>query len=169
MADAVRMEIQGLADLERRMRQLGPKLAKNALRSAVNAGAQVIKKEAQARAPENTGKLKKKAIYVTRSREESSDSKQTYKVAVRMGRKEQKKGRDAYYWWWVEFGTKAHLIKAKISKVLSGGGETFGREMHHPGTKPRPFLAPAFEAKKMQALERIKQKLKQRLDALTNG
>jgi len=143
MADAVRMEIQGLAELERKMRQLGPKLAKNALRSAVNAGAQIIKKEAQARAPVHTGKLKKKAIYVTRSREESTATKQAYKVGVRMGRKEQKKGRDAFYWWYLEFGTKF--------------------------VKKMPFLAPAFEAKKLQALDRIKQKLKQKLDALTNG
>lgn len=145
MADCLRVEVQGLKELERKMIALGPRLARNALRSSLNAGAQVIKKEAQAREPELTGKLKK-ATYVARSRRGSGPDtdnlgfKETYIVGVRSGRKEMKKGRDAYYWRWLEFGTK----------FMSA----------------RPFLRPAFELKKYEALERIKEKLFQRLEVL---
>jgi len=44
----------------------------------------------------------------------------------------------------VEFGTKPHIIRVKNAKVLTDGKTFFGKEVHHPGTKPQPFLRPAF-------------------------
>jgi len=136
------VKVEGLAELEKRMRELEPKLAKAALRSAVNAGSQVIKKEAKALAPVNTGRLARKAIYVARSRGESHSHRETYKVGVRLGRKEAQKGMDAFYWWYLEYGTK--FISA------------------------RPFMRPAFEKKKNEAFEAIKKKLKEKLDQITS-
>lgn len=140
MANAIKIEVEGLKELRMKMEQLGPKLAKRGLRSAANAGIQVIKKEAKALAPMDTGRLKKKAIYVKRSKSESSPTKEVYILGVRVGRKEQKKERDAYYWFFHEFGTR--FIAA------------------------RPFIRPAFETKKYEALEKFKQKLKEKLDLL---
>lgn len=140
---ALTAEVEGMAALERRMRGLEPKLAKSALRAAVNAGAQVIKKEAKSLAPIDTGKLSKRAIYVQRSRRGSSRSREEYKVAVRLGKKDQEKSRDAFYWWYIEFGTK--FLAA------------------------RPFMRPAFEKMKFVAVEKIKAKLLEKLDKLTAG
>jgi HK97 gp10 family phage protein len=142
MADGMTMRVHGLVELERTMKELGPKLARNALRSAVNAGAQVIKKEAQGLAPIDTGRLAQKAIYVTRSRSDSGPGKETYLVGVRQGRREQQKDRDAFYWKFVEFGTK--FVHA------------------------RPFLRPAFENKKVEAVARMTEKLKKALERLAN-
>lgn len=137
MADAFTMKVDGLAILERKMREFGPKLARRGLRSSAYAGIQVIKKEAQAMAPVRTGRLSQKAIYVKLSKE-STQYTAAYSLGVRVGRREAKRERDAYYWFMVEYGTK------------------FMAAM--------PFLRPAFESKKMEALQRFTNKLKQFVD-----
>lgn len=138
MADGVTIKVEGLAELERKMRAIGPKMAGRALRSALTSGAQVIKKEAAARAPVKTGRLAKKAIYIKRTKEKGSSTKEAYIVGVRHGYKEQKRDRDAFYWTFQEFGTK--FVQAKR------------------------FIQGAFESKKFEAFERIKQKLRENLD-----
>lgn len=59
----------------------------------------------------------------------------------------------------VEFGSKPHVIRPKLGKVLAWGGPRtlggrlrsggrpthFAKVVNHPGTKPKPFLIPAFE------------------------
>ncbi len=43
----------------------------------------------------------------------------------------------------VEYGTKAHTIRAKNKKVLkSKYGVFFGKKVRHPGTKAQPFFYP---------------------------
>ena len=54
MADFT-VEIEGLKELQAALLELPVKTAKNALRSAVNAGASVVRKEARQRAPVYTG------------------------------------------------------------------------------------------------------------------
>jgi HK97 gp10 family phage protein len=139
MADGVTLRVDGLSDLQEKLRQLGPRLSRNGLRSAVNAGAQVIRREVKARAPSDTGTMQR-AIYVKQIREKSSDVQQTFFVGVRSGKRFQKKGLDAYYWRYVEFGTR---------KMAA-----------------RPFIRPAFEAKKSAAVEAIKAKLAERIEKL---
>lgn len=131
-------KIEGLAELERKMKLLPEKVARNALRAGVNAGAQVIKKEAKRLAPVDTGNLAKRAIYVTRSRREGSRTKEVYKVGVRVGEKEAEKNRDAYYWFMLEYGTEKMAAQ--------------------------PFMRPAFENKKLEAIEAMRKKLAQRID-----
>jgi HK97 gp10 family phage protein len=50
---------------------------------------------------------------------------------------------------YVEFGTKPHEIRPKPgNKVLVfqvNGRRVFTRLVHHPGTKPQPYVQPAFE------------------------
>ena len=45
----------------------------------------------------------------------------------------------------IEYGTKPHWIKIKHKKVLANvkTDEIFGKKVFHPGTKPKPFMAPA--------------------------
>lgn len=42
----------------------------------------------------------------------------------------------------VEFGTPPHIIKPVNAKVLANTktGQIFGKIVHHPGTKPNPFM-----------------------------
>jgi hypothetical protein len=63
---------------------------------------------------------------------------------------------------YVEYGTRAHIIRPRNKRILRfpanghsarltgsvrrGGDAVFAREVHHPGTKPRPFLVPGARA-----------------------
>lgn len=53
----------------------------------------------------------------------------------------------AKYGEYVEHGTRPHLILPKSKKMLafkSGGRLVFARKVNHPGSKPYPFMKPAF-------------------------
>jgi HK97 gp10 family phage protein len=86
--------------------------------------------EMQVRAPVDTGALRKSlAVRVTGDR-----------VII---------GPDVPYASYVEFGTKPHVIKPKSKKVLAfkvDGQQVFARVVHHPGTKPNPFVQDSFDA-----------------------
>jgi len=48
----------------------------------------------------------------------------------------------------VEYGTQPHIIRPRDARVLAfpgAGGMVFAREVHHPGTRPQPYMGPAFE------------------------
>jgi len=139
MADGISMHIDGLQELERKLIEMGPKLARNGLRAAVSAGARVVTAEAKVRVPVDSGTMRR-AIYSKQIREESGDSQQTFYVGVRHGKKEQKKNRDAYYFPFVEFGTE---------KMAA-----------------RPFMRPAFESTKEKSVGAIKDKLAERVNKL---
>ena len=143
------VKIEGLKELQEALRQLPLEIQKRPLRSAVSAGAKVIMDEAIRRAPQGeTGNLRK-AMYRYRSRSRSTTGQETFLVGVRKGKKEyvdSAKNRrlnrvgkkyttqgKAYYWRFVEFGAR---------KMAA-----------------RPFLRPAFESKKMEAVETIKNRL----------
>jgi hypothetical protein len=48
---------------------------------------------------------------------------------------------------WCEFGTPPHIIRVKEKKVLSDGKVFFGKEVHHPGTRPNPFIRTTMQTK----------------------
>ena len=58
----------------------------------------------------------------------------------------------------VEFGTRAHIIRAKNKKALYWKGATHPvKQVNHPGSKAKPYLIPAFEKEKDQFLEKLKE------------
>jgi HK97 gp10 family phage protein len=138
------VDVNGLKELDAALKQLPDRIARNVLRGAVRAGAAEIRNEAKLKAPVYTGKVSeghprpgtlKRAIYLKQASALSSLVQQTFVVGVRNGPKVNRKtkvkdyGSDAFYWRWVEFGTQ---------KMAA-----------------RPFLRPAFEAKKFAALKAI--------------
>lgn len=136
MAEALDMKVEGLKELADKLRGMGPDLSRNALRAAVRAGASTVRAEAINMAPQDTGRLRR-AIYLKHIREKSGAHQQTFYVSVRAGKRYRKRELDAYYWRFVEFGT------AKMAA--------------------RPFMRPAFEVRKGDALEAIKARLAARI------
>lgn len=132
-ASIVEMRVVGLAELTKAMRELPVEVHASALRPAVSAAAGVVQKDARLRAPRDTGTLAK-AIYRTRSRSLSSGTMETAIVGVRFGKRYRKRGQDAWYWKFIEFGT---------SKMAA-----------------RPFLRPAFESTKKKQLDAMVLSLK---------
>ena len=146
--------VQGLAQLSALLKTLPAHLAKKHLRAAVAEGAKLVRNDARTRAPVSSGaKAKgapssgtlKKSIVMKSIPEKSHLERQTFYVTVRRGKKFQrvtrrKKGQsttvnlDAFYWRFVEFGTK--FITAQ------------------------PFMRPAFEMQKKAAVDAIAARLK---------
>lgn len=129
----MKTEITGLGELTRRLRELPQQVQEKTLKAAVSAGAEVIRAEAQLRAPRFVGKVGKRhpppgtlkaSIYKAALPEECTATREVWKVDVR---------RKAYYAHMVEFGT------VKMSA--------------------RPFMRPAFDAKKGEAVEAMKAKI----------
>lgn len=136
MADM--MSLTGFKEFADALRHLGPRIAKNSLRRAVAAGATIIKNEALALAPKDTGEMAKD-ILVKRERDTKGEMSAKYSVFVLTGKKSRLKGkrrdvqRDSFYWRFVEFGT---------SKMAA-----------------HPFMRPAFESRKGDAVKAIGDKL----------
>jgi HK97 gp10 family phage protein len=144
-------KIEGLAELKRALMQLPERIQSQGLAQAVYAGAAVIRDEARVRAPVYTGPIEqghpqpgtlRKSIILKAIRERSSRTTKVAFVLVRHGKKYEKVGKrgrnlDAFYWRFVEYGTK---------KMAA-----------------RPFMRPAFEAKKMAAVEAIRDRLAARI------
>ncbi len=87
------VEVKGLKELDRQLKQLEPKLAKKVMRKAVSAGAEPIRKEARRLAPRRTGFLAKNIIKSVKRRGST--------VIAKIGTT-----KAAFYGIFVEFGTK---------------------------------------------------------------
>lgn len=122
------VRIEGLAELERKLRGLGPKIARRALGYSVSRGARIVRDEARARAPVRTGVLKR-SIYIKYASDQSTPWSRAYIVGVRRGKKYQKRRMDAFYFPFVEFDT-----------------------VHGKG---RRFVTRAFESRKGEAAQAI--------------
>ena len=129
------------------------RVARNGLRVSVYAGAKVVRDEARARAPKAVQSLGpnqpppgtlKRSVIMKHIPELSSLTRQTFFVTVRHGKKYRKQGKkgnlsqDAWYWRFVEFGT---------------------RKM-----RARPFLRPALEARRREAGQAMKDRLSERIE-----
>ena len=137
------IQITGLADLEKRLRGLSDKLAKNVLRGAVRAGAVVIQKEAKAKVPIASGPYLhgRKGI-------KTWYQPGTLKKGIKIRSAPRGKAKGIEYWvyvsknlfWWkfIEFGT------SKKGK--------------------RPFMRPAFDTKKEAATTAIRDYMAKRID-----
>lgn len=138
MADS--RNLVGFDKLAKDLKKLGPRLAKNGLRGATSAGAAIIRNDARARAPVDTGELKKD-IQMKRERDTQGGEliRANYSVYTRSGKKSRLSGKarnvdkDSFYWKFQEFGT------AKMAA--------------------QPYMRPAFEANKDAAIDRIGEKL----------
>ena len=153
MAKRELVKVEGLAELAKALRELPDRVAKNGLRVSVYAGAKVIRDEARLRAPKATESLGpnqpppgtlKRSVIMKHIPELSSLTRQTFFVTVRHGKKYRKQGKkgnlsqDAWYWRFVEFGTR----KMRAS----------------------PFLRPALEAERRDAVQAMKERLAERVE-----
>lgn len=153
MADDVKVE--GLAQLKAALGRLPGRLGDKVVLAALRAAAQVIRKDAQARAPRlakpdprrKAGTVQK-AITVKRSKKDKHGvyvgvkqlgQKQIAAFKTGGGGKSANNPDDPFYWIFLEFGT------AKMAA--------------------RPFLRPAFEANKFVALRRFEEYAKKRIAA----
>lgn len=174
----VSMKVEGLAALEQALRQLPDKIAKNALRGAVYSGAKIIRDEARIMAPRYSGRVSKnhpppgtlkRSIITKHIPEQSGRERQTFFVTVRSGKRYRNQGKkgnlsqDAFYWRWVEFGHRVAPPNSRKNGRLRRASQPTGQSVIY--VPARPFMRPAFEARKYRAVETIKTYLLKRIDA----
>ena len=134
---ATETHIKGLAELQKFMDQLAPKIERNVMRGALRAGAvKELLPEAQANLMSagavRTGALIAGLKVGTRSRGG------TVTAYVKAG------GKHGFLARWIEYGVKPHDIVAKAGGMLAFLG-IFARAVRHPGFAGRPFLRPALD------------------------
>jgi HK97 gp10 family phage protein len=125
----------------RRVLQSTDNNVKPAMRDAVN----LIEKEMRQRAPRDTGNLL------------DTLSSFVAKNGLRgeVGFRGKKGRRKAFYARFIEFGTKGHKVTAANRSVLAGAGEVFGTQAEIPALPARPFMEPAWFAKKPEVVNRV--------------
>lgn len=143
MADSVK--VQGLRELGLAMQGLSADMAGKIARQAVAAGAGVVRKDARAKAPRDSGNLQA-AVVMKRLPKRETPLTEEYYVTVRQGRTRDaikgkrgtgKQGKDAFYARFVEFGT----VKMPA----------------------RPFMRPALENNTEAATEAMAKRLRDRI------
>lgn len=152
------VKVEGLEDLrEVLLRKLPERLRGRALQGALAQAAKPILAAARARAPVDTGR-ERRAIYSKRSKLSRPElERRIIGVAYR------KKilGRFPFYWKFVEFG---HRVGNRKTGYLQKNGRGSG----HTGTvsvvPARPFMRPAFELHKGEALEILTRELAAEID-----
>lgn len=144
--------VKGLADIQKFLDTLPPRVEKNILRGALRAGVKVIQPVAKANVNSVSGLLAAGLKISTRSRGG------TVTASLRAT------GKHAYIAPWVEFGTKAHPIPKRgvIGTILAVGGRFF-RSVEHPGARPKPFMRPALDGQAQNAVIAAAQYMRQRL------
>lgn len=147
-----------IADLIERIRDLDKKAARAAIRKGMNEVTKIVNKDAKANVPKRTGMLRKS---IGRKVVISRDGKQVVGIVKpRAGDKyvgvvNGKKINPRKYAHLVEYGRVS--VKIKKKKALSDGTKFFGTQVK--AVAPRPFLRPAWEKNKGNAVALVRAEL----------
>jgi hypothetical protein len=164
--DAV--ELKGFEDIEKILdalpKALGPKVVRACLREGVRP--YVRQARINAKAIGNSGGLAK-SIGIINTRGDS--------VGITVGTRRGKSFKKGYIAHIVEYGAVRHPIKPKKKKngkmLRYGHGPAylFQGEVDHPGIKDKPFLRPAWEAKKVEVKKAVGESLKKELNGFAKA
>lgn len=166
MADGITIKTN-LPDFKKQLKDFGYDMERKVFRSGVAAAANVFRKLTVQLVPVRTGLLKK-AIYTKRARD-SRNGLEHYFVGVRQGKKAQRRkggSLDAFYWRFVEQG---HLVRRR-GRGIRGGRRSAALQRSRLNASGAarvpayPFLAPAFQRGKDQALQAFTTRVQARID-----
>lgn len=158
------------------LKTLKENIQKKAVRSATGAASAVISRIAKQnvlnlpnyRGGKNPGRLKR-SVYWGRSRKQVPGAYRNV-VSVRAGKKQQKAGRDAYYWRWVEAGHHA-TGRSKIRGGSRTRALTRQRLLKQGGSfvQGRWFLRNALRSGQSQAVAAFSQRMSEQLKKYERG
>jgi len=184
--DSVQVKLEGIDEFIDTLNALPSVLRRRVIAGALRDGARIIQRLAKSNAPVLRGIARhrkpgtvRNAISVRTSKEARKRGDVGVFVGVRplRGAREKKLGRrgatnpnDPYYWWFVEFGVKPHVIRARKGKVLAwsnGGKAAFSRSIAHPGLRAQKFLSRASQAGGQQAINTAIRRVTPQIEKLT--
>lgn len=157
-------KLDGLRELNKALNQLEGKVASSISRSAISAAGKDVAEAARSRVPVETGNLKRSiSVRTLRLGRTGYAAKVGPMKRKFRGRVEIGAGTfgsltqiaDGWYGHLVEFGTAPHLIPKRGSKVVKVNGKLVRGPVQHPGTPPRPFMRPAWQATKGQLVHKM--------------
>jgi HK97 gp10 family phage protein len=135
-----------------KLKTLGEKDMRNALRRSIMAGARVVRNDAKKRVPRDTD-----ALY-NALRVRGSVSKDRTLIAARVYVKRPSRAASTAHL--VEFGTRPHSLRkgARLRRrsATADGGDGGG----HPGARAQPFLRPALRENKDEILRAIEKSIR---------
>lgn len=152
----IEAHMTGVDALDDALSQLSKRMGTAVVRAALKKAAQPIVDAAKDLVPVRTGRLRESLTVSERltRRQRKGSKRMPGSVTVYIGGA-WPKGAHAHL---VEFGTAPHLITVDLKDALAGA-DVYGRTVLHPGTPARPFLRPAWDANKAQALENLGKEL----------
>ncbi len=144
------LNVKGLAELDKLLKELPAKIEGNIMRGAMRAGARVFEDRAKQMVPVKSGQLRDSIKVSTRSK------RGRVSATVTAG------GKKAFYAHMVEFGTARHFIKPKNRKSLFFAG--MAKEVvDHPGATQKPFMRPALDEGSTGAIDAMAEYIRKRL------
>jgi HK97 gp10 family phage protein len=146
----VQLDLSGLKKLDKATQQRRVTLA------AVKDGAKVVQKSAKGSAPRSSGALKQSlGIKGQKGRKGKTIAfavvgprTKVRKLVKRRGSRRPVLAVPAYYAHLVEQGTRPHALGKGSRAVARRGKKKLSAGAQHPGTRPRPFLRPAYTGNK---------------------
>jgi len=168
------INVKGFAELKLAMDALAKGVSRNVLRGAVNAGAAVIRDQARLNAPVMHEALKghqppgtlKRAIVNKFVQSQSNQTQITFNVVPIMGKslrgqgKAKTKSQDAFYAGWIERG---HFFVGHKPSGTTWKRHRETEKAHGQFIPAQPFMRPAYEARKMDAVDAIRSYLEKRI------
>lgn len=149
MAD---VHVTGLAALQKFLDTLPVKMERSIMRSALRAGANVVRAAAQTNVPVDSGALRA-----------SLDASKALTTSTRGGVVTAKVRTKVFYAKFIEYGTRPHTITARDGGALRFGGG-FYKSVDHPGiVNPKAFLRPALDTQAQAAVIAVGEQIKRRL------
>ena len=146
MADKITVKIEGGEELKRRLKKLGQAAAGAALVKAGEAGAKVLQKAANSRAP--GPHIEAEVVKA------DADS-----VQVEIG-----PDKEHFYYRFFEMGAAPHDIHGNPLVFEGREGTVFTPGVRHPGMGARPFLRPALDEKQDAAVKAAGDVLRSKID-----
>jgi len=145
------VKLEGIPELKKALEKALLKHSVNDVRKSLKRGAEVIISAAKANVTIDDGGRLRNSIKILPKW--SADPMGVYiapKIIRRFTAKTSQKRKDAnpFYAHWWEYGTDAHDLSYQ-GKFVS---EKKGTRGQHPGTKPNPYMRPAYDSNKQAAL-----------------
>lgn len=147
------VEIKGMAELRRNLKELGGKTSKNAIRAGLRAGGRDIVKQARTNLPGNYNTLRK-SLTVIANKQKGNELSVSIGPTIGINAKY-----DGWYAHIVERGAAPHDISVSRKKALANTDVVFGKSVAHPGIPARPFLLPALEGRERKVMNSMKIKV----------
>jgi HK97 gp10 family phage protein len=134
MADVVTVKVEGLAEIERKLRQLPERLGRNAMKRALRKGANVIKQQAQANAkaiddPATREQISKNIAVASGSRKREREAGGLLmRIGVSGGARPTsgdngQPGGNTTHWRFVEFGTSTARAQPFMRPAMANAAE----------------------------------------------